>query len=40
MVGATRIHLDRVEGLGDLMELEVVLTDGPRPTARGWAGRK
>ncbi len=28
MVGRTRVHLDRVQGLGDFMELEVVLADG------------
>jgi len=28
LVGRTRVHLDRVDGLGDLMELEVVLADG------------
>jgi len=27
MAGATRIHLDRVEGLGEFIELEVVLHD-------------
>jgi len=28
MVGNTRVHLDRVEGLGDYVELEVVLQPG------------
>ncbi|MES2949881.1 MAG: class IV adenylate cyclase [Pseudomonadota bacterium] len=27
-LGRTRIHLDRVEGLGDYLELEVMLADG------------
>jgi predicted adenylyl cyclase CyaB len=34
--GRTRIHLDRVEGLGDFLELEVVLDDG-EPEAHGHA---
>ena len=34
LVGRTRVHLDRVEGLGDFLELEVVLRPGEDP-ARG-----
>ena len=36
LAGRTRIHLDRVEGLGDFMELEVVLRAG-EDTAGGEA---
>jgi predicted adenylyl cyclase CyaB len=34
LVGRTRVHLDRVEGLGDFLELEVVLADD-EPTDAG-----
>ncbi|HEX5515092.1 MAG TPA: class IV adenylate cyclase [Gammaproteobacteria bacterium] len=34
LAGRTRIHLDQVEGLGDFLELEVVLEDG-EPAAAG-----
>ena len=33
LVGRTRVHLDRVEGLGHFMELEVVLEDHEPPEA-------
>ena len=32
LAGATRIHLDRVEGLGDFLELELTLQDGQAET--------
>jgi adenylate cyclase class IV len=35
-IGRTRVHLDRVEGLGDYLELEVVLEPG-EPRERGEA---
>src|SRR5690606_5329480 len=34
MIGRTRVHLDQVQGLGQFMELEVVLEDG-ESTASG-----
>jgi predicted adenylyl cyclase CyaB len=33
LVDRTRIHLDRVDGLGDFLELEVVLKDGEQAEA-------
>ena len=32
IVGRTRVHLDRVDGLGEFLELEVVLTEGEDET--------
>ncbi len=36
MIGRTRLHLDRVEDLGDFLELEVVLSEG-EPAESGMA---
>ncbi len=33
LVGRTRVHLDRVDGLGEFLELEVVLRDGEAMSA-------
>ncbi len=34
LIGRTRVHLDRVDGLGEFLELEVVLRDG-EPVSAG-----
>jgi adenylate cyclase len=39
MVGRTRVHLDQVEGLGDFLELEVVLAP-EEPVEEGMAEAK
>ena len=40
MVGQTRVHLDEVEGLGDFLELEVVLADGQTPAEGHYIARE
>jgi predicted adenylyl cyclase CyaB len=40
LVGRTRIHLDTVEGLGEFLELEVVLQDGESAEEGGVEARR
>ena len=39
LLDATRLHLDRVEGLGDFVELETVLGGAPEADARAELAR-
>jgi len=40
LVGPTRVHLDRVEGLGDFLELEVVVGPGQSSAWGVWVAER